>query len=77
MISLCGNETPAWNVKMPADSVSLIVTSLLGKFLNRSVSLSSASASLPSTWTINKIKKLVRGLIISPLDKNTGSLCIS
>ena len=65
------------NTKMSSDVVSRLVSDLSNTFANRSVSLPAASSSLPSTWNVRKVSKLLRGLVISPLDKNTGSLCIS
>ena len=56
-------------------SIEDLVDASLMNQSDRKSSMSSAVYSLPSTHTVKKLKKNLSGLVISPLDKNTGSLC--
>lgn len=56
-------------------SVDELVEASLMNQPDRKSSLSSAVYSLPSTHTVKKLKRNFSDLVISPLDKNTGSLC--
>ena len=71
------NNIGCKNTHLSGDVISRVVSGLFNKSASRSNALPVASSSLPSTWNVQKVSKLLRGLVISPLDKNTGSLCIS
>ena len=51
-------------------------STIFEKTIVRSPKLASATHDMPSTQTVKRLKRELQGLVISPLDKNTGNLCI-